>query len=368
MLGIGRSFNLQVLDVVPAGGGAPEGQDDREGTPPLTKEQIEGRISAMKSIIKDHNKRNKANPIRLNFKIEDQDPNEDRIVKGKEVDDGDLNKPFKETLRTPFTRRIIKFSSPEYIMPTNIALYDGSTNPTDHLNRFVGALNLGERPMPVWCRMFQQTLDGSARGWFESLSPNSIDEWWKLREAFTTRYSIRKECYKEPHEITKIVRKANETLTAFKERWSVMSSASSAVTYTSVYTDSEPGRVFWGADEEISDGGSPRVIVYGYDGLPMQPVDPPSPDYVPGPEHPSSPDYVPGPEHPPSPIEIPYVPEPEYPEYLVPSEDEAPMEDQPLPADASPVALSPGYVPDSDPEEDPEEDSEEEHADCMTEG
>ncbi|GKF60814.1 hypothetical protein Tco_0177600, partial [Tanacetum coccineum] len=34
-----------------------------------------------------------------------------------------------------------------------------------------------------------------------------------------------------------------------------MSSASSAVTYTSVYTDSKPGRVFWGADEEVSDGG-----------------------------------------------------------------------------------------------------------------
>ncbi|GKA91387.1 putative reverse transcriptase domain-containing protein, partial [Tanacetum coccineum] len=146
--------------------------------------------------------------------------------------------------------------------------------------------------------------------------------------------------------------------------WEFMSSASSAVTYTSVYTDSEPGRVFWGADEEISDGGSPRVIVYGYDGLPMQPVAPPSPDYVPGPEHPPSPDYVPGPEHPPSPVEIPYIPEPEYPEYLVPSEDEAPMEDQPLPADASPAALSPGYVPDSDPEED----SEEEHADYPADG
>ncbi|GJU34562.1 hypothetical protein Tco_1182916 [Tanacetum coccineum] len=34
-----------------------------------------------------------------------------------------------------------------------------------------------------------------------------------------------------------------------------MSFASSAVTYTSVYTDSEPAKVFWGADEEISDGG-----------------------------------------------------------------------------------------------------------------
>ncbi|GJY98467.1 hypothetical protein Tco_0515377 [Tanacetum coccineum] len=84
-------------------------------------------------------------------------------------------------------------------------------------------------------------------------------------------------------------------------------SSSSTVTYTFVYTDSEPGRVFWGADEELSDGGSPRVIVYGYDGLPMQPVAPPSPDYVPGPEHPQSPNYVPGPEHPPSPVNVSYA-------------------------------------------------------------
>ncbi|GKF00399.1 hypothetical protein Tco_0023749, partial [Tanacetum coccineum] len=92
-------------------------------------------------------------------------------------------------------------------------------------------------------------------------------------------------------------------------------------------------------------------------------VAPPSSDYVPGPEHPPSPDYVPSLEHPPSPIEVPYIPEPEYPEYLVPSDTEAPLEDQPLPADASPTALSPGYVADSDPEEDPKEDSEEDHAD-----
>ncbi|GKE73259.1 hypothetical protein Tco_1535300, partial [Tanacetum coccineum] len=70
----------------------------------------------------------------------------------------------------------------------------------------------------------------------------------------------------------------------------VMSSAISAVTYTSVYTDSEPGRAFWGTDdEEISEGGIPWVIVLGYDRLPMQPVAPPSPDYIPGPEDPQTP-------------------------------------------------------------------------------
>ncbi|GJU69941.1 putative reverse transcriptase domain-containing protein [Tanacetum coccineum] len=127
----------------------------------------------------------------------------------------------------------------------------------------------------------------------------------------------------------------------------VMSSASSAVTYTYVYTDSEPWRFYEGSDEEPADAV------------------PPSQDYVPGPEHPPSPDYVPGPEHPSSPV---YVPEPEYPKYLVPSGDEAPIEDQPLHANASPTTLSPGYVADSDLKEDPEEDPEEDHADYPADG
>ncbi|GJR00589.1 reverse transcriptase domain-containing protein [Tanacetum coccineum] len=110
-------------------------------------------------------------------------------------------------------------------------------------------------------------------------------------------------------------------------------SSSSTVTYTSVYTDSKPGRVFWGADEELSNRG---------------------------PEHPPSPNYVPGPEHPPSPVEVPYVPEPEYPEYLVPSNAEAPLEDQPLPADASLTALSPGYPFDDDDDDDDTDDEDKE--------
>nr|GEV66422.1 putative reverse transcriptase domain, ribonuclease H-like domain, aspartic peptidase domain protein [Tanacetum cinerariifolium] len=127
-----------------------------------------------------------------------------------------------------------------------------------------------------------------------------------------------------------------------KVHWSARRVMSlSIVTYTSVYTDSEPGRVYLGADEELSDGG---------------------------PEHPPSPDYVLGPEHPTLPVEVPYVPEPEHPEYLVPYEDEAPIDDQPLPTDASPTALSPGYVADSDPDEDLEEDPKEDHADYPTDG
>nr|GEW00102.1 hypothetical protein [Tanacetum cinerariifolium] len=147
-----------------------------------------------------------------------------------------------------------------------------------------------------------------------------------------------------------------------------MSSASSAVTYTSVYTNSEPRRVLWGADEELSDGGSLRVIGYGYDGLPMMPVAPPSPDYIPGPEEPQTP---PAPQDEDEhelmfiqPHDPDFMPELIYPEYI-PLEDEhiLPAEEQPLPPVVSPTVESPGYIAESDPEEDPEEYKEDETED-----
>nr|GEY26792.1 hypothetical protein [Tanacetum cinerariifolium] len=147
-----------------------------------------------------------------------------------------------------------------------------------------------------------------------------------------------------------------------------MSEASSAVTCTFVYTDSEPKRVFWGADEELSDGGSSWVIVYKYDGLPMMPVAPPSPDYIPCLEEPQTP---PAPQDEDEhelmfiePYDPDFVPEPIYLEYI-PLEDEHILsaEEQPLPPVASPTAKSPGYVTESDPEEDPEEYQEDEAED-----
>nr|GFA89241.1 hypothetical protein [Tanacetum cinerariifolium] len=75
-----------------------------------------------------------------------------------------------------------------------------------------------------------------------------------------------------------------------------------------------------------------EVIVNGYYGMPMDPLDPyvqlvmgapPSPDYIPGHEAPASPDYIPGPEAPPLPD---YIPGPEYPEYLPPADDMLPSE------------------------------------------
>ncbi|GKG43582.1 hypothetical protein Tco_0482675, partial [Tanacetum coccineum] len=70
----------------------------------------------------------------------------------------------------------------------------------------------------------------------------------------------------------------------------------------------------------------------------------------------TSPDYVPGPKEPEqAPLSPDHVSGPEYPEYLAPSDEEVLVEDQPYAVTDSSIALSPGYVVDSDPEEDSED-------------
>ncbi|GKC59323.1 reverse transcriptase domain-containing protein [Tanacetum coccineum] len=144
-------------------------------------------ISALKELLKEPNNRNLIKPMLLDFE-DSHDVSDDEVQDNGEgkakMDEEDLSKPFKEILKCPFTRRIIEFSSPGHKMPTNVKTYDGTGDPEDYIGRFVGAGNQGEWPMLVWCMMFQQTLDGKARAWFDKLLSGSIDNWGSLQEKF----------------------------------------------------------------------------------------------------------------------------------------------------------------------------------------
>nr|GEU38006.1 reverse transcriptase domain-containing protein [Tanacetum cinerariifolium] len=135
------------------------------------KSIIERHVSALKEILKEPDNQYLIKPILLDFD-DIQDVSDEEIeggVKGKaKVGDEDLSKPFKEVPKCLFTRRIIEFSSPGH-------------------------------------RMFQQTLGGKARDWFNKLLPGSIDNWSDLQEKFLNRFGMLKACDKDPTEISKII-------------------------------------------------------------------------------------------------------------------------------------------------------------------
>nr|GEZ44947.1 reverse transcriptase domain-containing protein [Tanacetum cinerariifolium] len=83
---------------------------------------------------------------------------------------------------TPQIRNIE--SSRKTRMPNNIKTYDGTGDPEDHVKVFQAAAQVERWAMPTWCHMFNLTLIGAARVWFDELAPERIDGYKDMKAAF----------------------------------------------------------------------------------------------------------------------------------------------------------------------------------------
>ena len=104
-------------------------------------------------------------------------------------------------------------------MPTHVKTYDGTGDPEDHLKNFCTAAKVERWAMPVWCHMFNSTLMGHARMWFDELPPESIDSFEDLRASFLSYFLQQKKYAKDPVEIHHIKQKEGESTVAFVDRF-----------------------------------------------------------------------------------------------------------------------------------------------------
>ncbi|GJT05987.1 hypothetical protein Tco_0840449 [Tanacetum coccineum] len=83
--------------------------------------------------------------------------------------ENDLSQPWVCEETDPFTPRIRYFDFPKTRMPSHIKTYDGSEDPKDHLKIFQAAAKTERWAMPTWCHMFNSTLTGNSKVWFDDL-------------------------------------------------------------------------------------------------------------------------------------------------------------------------------------------------------
>ncbi|GJT61084.1 reverse transcriptase domain-containing protein [Tanacetum coccineum] len=105
----------------------------------------------------------------------------------------------------------------------SVKSYDGSEDPEDHLKIFQAAAKVERWAMPTWCHMFNSTLTGNARVWFDDLLPESIDSYDDLKEAFLANYLQQKKCIKDPVEIHHIKQREGESTEDFVWRFKIES-------------------------------------------------------------------------------------------------------------------------------------------------
>ncbi|GKC72184.1 reverse transcriptase domain-containing protein [Tanacetum coccineum] len=140
----------------------------------------------------------------------------------KPADEEDLAVPWTCEDVDPFTPRIRNFkSSRKTRMPNNVKTYDGTGDPEDHLKIFQAAAQVERWAMPTWCHMFNSTLIGAARVWFDELPPESIDGYKGLKAAFLAYFMQQKKYVKDPVEIHNIKQRDGETIEEFMERFKI---------------------------------------------------------------------------------------------------------------------------------------------------
>ncbi|GJV56419.1 reverse transcriptase domain-containing protein [Tanacetum coccineum] len=138
------------------------------------------------------------------------------------VDEDDLAVPWTCEDEDPFTSRIRNFkSSRKTCMPNIVKTYDRTGDPEDHLKIFQAAAQVERWAMPTWCHMFNSTLIGVARVWFDELPPESIDGYKGLKAAFLAYFMQQKKYVKDLVEIHNIKQRDGEAIEDFIERFKV---------------------------------------------------------------------------------------------------------------------------------------------------
>nr|GEW44057.1 hypothetical protein [Tanacetum cinerariifolium] len=127
----------------------------------------------------------------------------------------DLSQPWVCEESDLFTPQIHYIDFSKARMPSHIKTYDGSEDPKDYLKIFQAAAKTKCWAMPAWCHMFNSTLTGNVRVWFDDLPKESINSYDDLRKAFLENYLQQKKCIKDPVEIHNIKQRDGESTEEF---------------------------------------------------------------------------------------------------------------------------------------------------------
>ncbi|GFZ09644.1 hypothetical protein Acr_21g0002430 [Actinidia rufa] len=89
----------------------------------------------------------------------------------------------------PFIDKVMRTRvSSKFKLPSQLGVYEGKTDPMDHLDSYKNLMSLQGYSDEVMCKAFSVTLKGSARSWFRKLTPGTIDTFDDLSRHFVANF------------------------------------------------------------------------------------------------------------------------------------------------------------------------------------
>ena len=95
-----------------------------------------------------------------------------------------MNKALSQVSKSPFTRNIEDANLPRRFHQPTFTLYNGRTDPVEHVSHFSQRMTIYSRDEALMCKVFPSSLDPVAMRWFNGLRANSINSFKKLYLGF----------------------------------------------------------------------------------------------------------------------------------------------------------------------------------------
>ena len=94
----------------------------------------------------------------------------------------------EDMLSSPLGQYILSYEPPRGFIVPSFSMYDGSSDPYDHMLHFNQAMLLNEGDDRLLCKVFPASLKGPALAWFHKLLRGSINSFSELWAAFVSQY------------------------------------------------------------------------------------------------------------------------------------------------------------------------------------
>ena len=130
-----------------------------------------------------------------------------------------MNEALSQVAKSPFTRRIEGASLPQRFNQPTFSLYNGRTDPMEHVSHFNQKMAVHSKDEVLMCKIFLSSLGPMAIRWFNGLRTNSIDSFKKLTQSFGARFIT---CSRVPLPLGSLLSmsmREGETLKACSDRY-----------------------------------------------------------------------------------------------------------------------------------------------------
>ena len=91
-----------------------------------------------------------------------------------------MNEALNQVARSPFTRNIEGASLPWRFHQPTFSLYNGQTDPVEHVSHFSQKMVVHSKDEALMCKIFPSSLGPMVMRWFNGLKENSIDSFKKF--------------------------------------------------------------------------------------------------------------------------------------------------------------------------------------------